>query len=57
MHCNINVKVEWNYNSKGSVNNKTKRKMTKMKTQIEMGTTGNGKQHETPRSSEIDEEA
>jgi hypothetical protein len=31
--------------------------MTKKKTQIEMGTTGNGKQYGTPRSSEIDEEA
>jgi len=58
--CNINVKAEWNYNSKESVKNITERKMNKKKTQIEMGT-GTGKHHTkqygTPRSSEIDEEA
>jgi len=57
MLCNINVKAEWNYNSKGSAKNKTERKTTKKKTQTEMGTTGTGKQYGAPRSSEIDEEA
>jgi hypothetical protein len=45
MLYNINVKAEWNYNSKGSVKNKTERKMTKKKTQTEIGTTGTGKHH------------
>jgi hypothetical protein len=61
MLCNINVKAEWNYNSRGSVKNKTERKMTKKKTQTEMGTTGTRKhqtkQYGTSRSSEIGEEA
>jgi len=60
MLCNINVKGDWNYNSKGSVKNKTERKMTKKIIQTEMGTgtrKHHTKQHGTPRRSEIDEEA